>query len=134
MEPREQQGIQERGQSIVELAAVVPILLLILLGAIDLGRAFYAYVSISNAARVGAEFAMEPLRTQTEIRSIIKAETAPRINLSDSDITLTTPGWVKGNDLTVEVRTPFTAVTPLISSFWGGGSLTMRARSTIRFD
>jgi len=39
-----------RGQGLVELAVVLPLLLLVLLGAIDLGRVFFAYASISNAA------------------------------------------------------------------------------------
>src|SRR5215467_14425433 len=38
------------GQGLVEFAFLLPTLLLILLGAIDLGRVFYAYAAISNAA------------------------------------------------------------------------------------
>jgi hypothetical protein len=43
-----------RGQSLVELAIVLPVLLLLLGGAIDLGRAFFARVAIENAAKEGA--------------------------------------------------------------------------------
>jgi Flp pilus assembly protein TadG len=39
-----------RGQGLVELAMVLPLLLLILIGVIDLGRVFFAYAAISNAA------------------------------------------------------------------------------------
>ena len=50
------------GQSVVEFALVVPIMLLILAGAIDLGRAFYAYVAVENAAKEGALYgARHPL-------------------------------------------------------------------------
>jgi TadE-like protein len=45
----------ERGQSAVELALALPVLLLTLMGALDFGRAFFAYVSITNAAREGAQ-------------------------------------------------------------------------------
>jgi Flp pilus assembly protein TadG len=38
------------GQGLLELVLVLPALLLILAGAIDLGRVFYAYAAISNAA------------------------------------------------------------------------------------
>lgn len=41
---------RQRGQGLVELAVVLPFLLIILLGALDLGRAFFAYAAISNAA------------------------------------------------------------------------------------
>ena len=43
-----------RGQSLLEFALVVPILLLIFAGAADLGRIFYTYVAIENAAKEGA--------------------------------------------------------------------------------
>jgi hypothetical protein len=48
---------RSRGQSLVELALVVPVLLLVLLLAIDLGRAFYSWVILQNAARIGANYA-----------------------------------------------------------------------------
>jgi hypothetical protein len=38
------------GQGLLELALVLPFLLLLLMGAIDLGRVFFAYAAISNAA------------------------------------------------------------------------------------
>jgi Flp pilus assembly protein TadG len=51
-----------RGQSLVEFALVLPIMLLLLAGAIDLGRLFYAYVAVENAAKEGALFgARSPL-------------------------------------------------------------------------
>jgi hypothetical protein len=48
--------IGRRGQSLVELAVVLPVLLLLLGGAIDLGRAFFARTAIENAAKEGAFF------------------------------------------------------------------------------
>jgi hypothetical protein len=51
-----------RGQSLVEFALVLPIMLLLLAGAIDLGRLFYSYVAVENAAKEGALFgARSPL-------------------------------------------------------------------------
>jgi len=47
---------RERGQALVELAILLPILLVILLGVIDFGRVFYAYVTITNASREGARY------------------------------------------------------------------------------
>lgn len=41
---------RSRGQGLVELVVILPILLLVLMGAIDLGRVFNAYEAISNAA------------------------------------------------------------------------------------
>src|SRR6476661_8354705 len=45
---------QTRGQSLLEFALVVPLLLLIFSGAADLGRAFYNYVALENAVKEGS--------------------------------------------------------------------------------
>ena len=45
------------GQALVEFALVFPLIVLLLLGIFDLGRAVYAYSTIANAARQGARVA-----------------------------------------------------------------------------
>ena len=42
------------GQSVVELALILPVLFLLIAGAADLGRIFFSYVSLANAAKEGA--------------------------------------------------------------------------------
>jgi Flp pilus assembly protein TadG len=42
------------GQSMIEFALILPLFVLIVIGVFDLGRAFFAYIAISNAAREGA--------------------------------------------------------------------------------
>jgi hypothetical protein len=48
---------EPRGQALVELAIVLPILVLLLLLALDLGRVFFGYVALQNASRIGANHA-----------------------------------------------------------------------------
>jgi Flp pilus assembly protein TadG len=43
----------QKGQSMVEFALVVPLLILVIVGIFELGRAFFAYIAITNAAREG---------------------------------------------------------------------------------
>ena len=45
------------GQELVEFAVMLPLLLVILVGVIDLGRVFHATITIANATRTGARFA-----------------------------------------------------------------------------
>ncbi len=45
------------GQALAELALVLPVILLVLLTGVDFGRVFLGWVSLNNAARVGANFA-----------------------------------------------------------------------------
>ncbi len=43
-----------RGQSLVEFALILPIMLVFLAAVLDLGRVFYATITLNNAAREGA--------------------------------------------------------------------------------
>ncbi len=44
------------GQGLVELALVLPVLLLLVIGVLDIGRAFYIKIVLENAARGGAYY------------------------------------------------------------------------------
>ena len=48
----------DRGQALVEFALALPILILLLVGIFDLGRAVYAFNTVNNAAREGARLAI----------------------------------------------------------------------------
>ncbi len=54
MHPSIQIRRQQRGQSTVEIAILLPILLVLLFGIIMTAFMFYAYIQVSNAAREGA--------------------------------------------------------------------------------
>lgn len=48
---------QAAGQALVEFAIILPLLLLLLVLAIDFGRVFFGWVALNNAARIGADWA-----------------------------------------------------------------------------
>ena len=49
-------GGEPCGISTVEMAAILPLLILLVLGATDLGRVFYDAIAVSNAARAGLSY------------------------------------------------------------------------------
>jgi len=49
--------ISMRGQALVETALLLPLILILLLGAIDFGRVFFGWVTLHQAARIGANYA-----------------------------------------------------------------------------
>lgn len=59
MRPRDRSrtGGRARGQSLVEFALVFPIIILLIAGFVEIGRAVFAYNTIANAARQGARVA-----------------------------------------------------------------------------
>ncbi len=54
-----------RGQTMVEFALTLPILLLLIFGIVEFGRIFQAWVTIQNAARTAARFAITGAYDQT---------------------------------------------------------------------
>ena len=47
---------QSKGTAVVELALMIGILMLILMGTIDVARVFYAAVTVDDASRAGAQY------------------------------------------------------------------------------
>jgi len=69
----------ENGGAMVELAVVVPVLVLIAIGVMDYGRVYFTSVAVANAARAGAEWAtLEPGRVgrTTEAQNFAKQDGA----------------------------------------------------------
>ena len=100
----------DRGAVMVEFAIVVPVLLLILLGIIEFGRAYNAQVSIQAAAREGArELALR--HSSTDVASATR-DGAPSVTI---DAIAQTPCPASGDGkATVTVEESFTfMVLPL---------------------
>jgi hypothetical protein len=78
-EKRAQSGkTLNRGQALVEMALLLPILLLLFAGLIELGFSFYDYLIVVNAAREGARFAAKmPDYTVEEIVEVTNKATQP---------------------------------------------------------
>ncbi len=127
-----------RGQSLVEFALAAPVLLLILLIAIDAGRLFFGWVNLQNTARIGANFAGNHPKAwnlvggnsthralyQTQIQ-----DDASAINCTLPD-PLPTPTFPGGQDLgdlaVVGFDCEFDALTPFVSAVIGN-SVTLSA-------
>jgi Flp pilus assembly protein TadG len=103
---------RERGQSLVETAVVLPILLLLLAATVDFGRAFDAYIVLTNAAREGARFgAVNPELTAEEVQDLVVTDImGSGTNLTpinESDIVVIVDGQGEGSEeVTVEVSYP----------------------------
>ncbi len=61
---------KSRGQSLVELALVLPVLLLLMVGTIEIGRFSYYSILVSNAARAGAQYGAQSLTTSADSAGI----------------------------------------------------------------
>ena len=59
----------QSGQSLLETALTLPLILLIAVGILEFGRAFQTWEVVTNAAREGARVAILPNSTTTDVQS-----------------------------------------------------------------
>ena len=60
MTQRHSRSRGKRAQALAEMAVMVPFLVIGMMGMLDLGRAFYYQISITNAVREAARYAVTP--------------------------------------------------------------------------
>jgi hypothetical protein len=61
------------GQSVVEMALITPVILLLLVGTIEIGRFAYYGIEVSNAARAGVQYGAQSLADSKDVPGITQA-------------------------------------------------------------
>ena len=95
----------QRGQSLAEFALLLPILLILVLGAIDFGRLYFAYVSVTNASRNAAQYgSFNVVRANDEdcsdgncLRLAAVSDTSDLLNSSDTNPTVSSEPCANGS-------------------------------------
>ena len=140
---------RSRGQALMEFALVIPIFLLVVVALFDMGRAVFAYNTLTNAAREGARMAIvnqyQPFIIQT-------AKQATQIvELDDPSVTVSfwqvaadgTPDKTKPqcNDLVavgclavVSFQATYQPITPIISNILFKNGVTFTATSQLSVE
>jgi len=130
------------GQSLVEFALILPIMMLFLMVIFDLGRAAYYFSAIHNGAREGARYAAVrwydadvSTKTRVAVRRLTAGLNALTLSVpppyfydSDSD------GF---NDTVRQtVSYEFQTATPILSQLLGssGNSITLSSQATMRME
>ena len=76
------------GQGLVEFVLILPILLLLTLGALDIGRAFFMKVVLENSAREGAYYMIYNNKTETRANNFNLVKVAVQIEAENSGVTI----------------------------------------------
>lgn len=130
---------QQRGQSLVELAISLMVILMLLMGAIDFGIALFAYVSMRDAAQEGAVYGSIQPDDETGIKNRTIAAASDIIVIDENDITVTysnpsklCEGLTSGapHTLTVTITHAHPVSTPLVGAMIGSQSITLNAQVT----
>jgi Flp pilus assembly protein TadG len=88
--PNRQRPQRRRGQSLVELAVLMPLLALIMLGAIDFSRVFIGYTRLTNVVREGAYFGSKYPGNTAGIQDRAYREANDQLGTNNVDIIVNT--------------------------------------------
>lgn len=111
---------RQDGQALVETALVIPVLLLIVFGALQLGHAFHVWQQVSAAASEGARRAIVSASAANpeEIVASAVVDAAPNLDSSDLSVNVSST-WRPGDPATVTVGYPM-AVAVLGRTLYNG--------------
>jgi Flp pilus assembly protein TadG len=138
----------ERGQSLVELAISLPVLILLLLGTVDFGMAIFSYSVLRDAAQEGAFYGSFNPANKAEIENRARnisprnnedVSTSP-VNLKNKELVKVTvktigdacQGVTKGaaNSLQVSVSYQYPILMPFIGQIIGENHILLTGAAT----
>lgn len=107
----------ERGAAAVEFAILLPVLLMLVLGTIEFGRAYNAQITLTNAARDGVRvmaIANDPGGAQTAAKN---AAASVSTTIPTSDVTLSTNVCSTGAQVTLTIKYTLSTITGIAGPF-----------------
>ncbi|MFA5775373.1 MAG: TadE family protein, partial [Ilumatobacteraceae bacterium] len=112
----------DRGAAVLEFALTVPLMLIMLVGIIEFGRAYSVVISLQGAVREGARSLALGDNSST-VDSVVRSSTAVTV-----DGITQTPCPVAGGTATVKANQLFTFGIPFVPL----GSVTLEAKASMR--
>jgi hypothetical protein len=119
----------EKGQSLVEVAMLLPLLLIMLAGILDLGRAYMTLVAIKDAAAEGASYAaLHPTATSRIVeRAADSSNALVQLDTDQVSVQYSHPP-TPGRPITVTVSYDYQVLTPILNAIVPEGTLTLTVR------
>ncbi|MEY4873904.1 MAG: hypothetical protein RJB41_606 [Actinomycetota bacterium] len=119
---KEEVDLRDRGAAVLEFALIVPLMLIMLVGIIEFGRAYNVVISLQGAVREGAR-SLALGNSSATVAGVVRSSTAITI-----DGILQTPCPVSGGTATVIANQVFTFGIPFVPLT----SMTLEARASMR--
>lgn len=86
--PFRRRGRRQSGASLVEVVLLMPLLMLIFFGMVDLGRYIFLAIEVNSAARAGAQFGAQ---SQANAHNTSAVEAAAQADAPDATLTFSPP-------------------------------------------
>ncbi len=129
----------ESGQSLVEVAIGMVVLLIIFSGLVDFGRAYFAFLAIEDAANEGATFlSIRPLCRDADSDGLdtecdnpnnafyrAQSSGSGEINWEEATISVSTVGFAVGDPVSVTISYELNLITPFLPPILGRDSITL---------
>ena len=129
----------EAGQSLAELALALPILMAVVIGIFEFGRAWNVRQTVTHAAREAARLAVIRTSSSDDIEAVIEDRlSAAALDPEQATVSVTGMGGLPGTATTIEVSYPYTFsfLGPVVDLLNGdeevAGSLTLTSSATMR--
>ena len=124
---KSQRSQREAGSNLLETALVMPLLILMVVGVADLGRAFQTHITLLNAAREGARYAVRDSDPVAIAQRVVAEAALSRVPLEPGMVSIIHGG--AGQPVEVRVDYPYNTY---IGYIIGLNALTIRAQATFR--
>ena len=130
----------EDGAELIEMAIVLPLLMLLIMGMVDFGFLFQRYVVLTNAAAEGARVASLPGYSAGDATTRVQAYAvnggvSGAVNVAVAPVSLpgTNGGSWPASQVTVTHVYTYQYIGPIAAIFGGtGGTVTLTSRATMR--
>jgi Flp pilus assembly protein TadG len=126
----------ERGQSLVEFAFSITLLLTLLAGSLDLGRAYFTYLTLRDAAQEGAAYGAIDPNHPALIEQRVRTTTSDPLDFSDPNVSVAV-GYIDdyyptgtlcaGDAVQVTVGVTFEIIAPFLGAIVGTQSFPLQA-------
>jgi Flp pilus assembly protein TadG len=119
----------------VEFAFVLPLLLALLLGIVQIGLAFNHYVMLTDAARVGARSAITVRTGGSTPADAVEAvrQAAGSLDQNDLQVTVDDPDWNDpGSQITVVASYPYSIDIPFVGVTLASGTISATAEERLQ--
>jgi Flp pilus assembly protein TadG len=119
----------ERGQSLTEAAIFITLLMIVLAGLIDVGRMYYTYLSLKDAAAEGAAYGSIEPSDLAGVEARVRGESpGGLIDWSGATVQTSFVGPAcRGGGVRVQVRMTYNFITPFIGILTGSQSIPLSA-------
>jgi Flp pilus assembly protein TadG len=121
---------REHGQDLIEYAIILPILVLLVIGILELSMIVFSYNTIADAAREGARYGVIHPTNTAGINTATRRLTTG-LNPAQLTVTSSLPG---GNVIRVEVTYNLHLITSLIAGVFGQPTMRLRAVTTMQIE